>query len=199
VTVIENGIDPAEFDAGLPAEHPRPYVLGVGRLTEQKGFDLLIDAFAAAAVPLDLILAGSGPDLPALRARAEGCGLTERVHFLGHVDREVVLRLLRGATVVAMPSRFEGHPLICLEAMQAGAPLVASNLPGLPPALRDGETGVLIPPGDVGALASALRSLAGDSDRARRLGRAAAAAARSFMDWRQVTDRVLGEYDRVAR
>jgi glycogen(starch) synthase len=198
VVTVPNGADAGEFAAVPPAVRARPYVLGAGALAERKGFDVLIDAHAAAGIPLDLVLAGDGPERAALEARAAARGIASRVEFLGHVDRATVASLLRGAAVVAVPSRFEGHPLICLEAMIAGAPLVASAIPGLPVELRDGETGLLVPPDDVAALARTLRELAGTPERARALGRAARAAARGFPTWDEVTARVLAEYGAAA-
>jgi glycosyltransferase involved in cell wall biosynthesis len=192
VVVVPNGIDPEEFAEVPPLPRPRPFVLGVGRLAEQKGFDLLIDALGANG--LDLVLAGDGPERDALARRAAARGLAGRVDFLGFVDRRTVAGLLRAASVVAIPSRFEGHPLVCLEAMLAGAPIVAAAIPGLPPELVHGETGLLVPPEDPTALGAALAELAAAPERARTLGRAAAAAARRFPSWREVTARVLEEY-----
>jgi len=199
VVAIPNGTDPGEFADAPPARRPRPYVLGVGGLAPRKGFDLLIDALAAAGVDLDLVLAGDGPERAALAARAAAHGLGTRVHFDGHVERTVLASLMRGAAVVAIPSRFEGFSLVCREAMQAGAPIVASALPVFPPELRDGETGLLVPVGDVAALAHALRTLATDAECAHALGAAAREAARRFPTWDEVTVRVLAEYLAVAR
>ena len=197
VVTVPNGTDAEEFADAPPARRPRPYVLGVGGLAPRKGFDLLIDALAAAGTDLDLVLAGDGPERVALAARAAAHGLSARVHFEGHVERTVLASLVRGATVVAIPSRFEGFSLVCREAMQAGAPIVASALPVFPPELRDGETGLLVPVGDVAALARALRTLAGDPERARALGRAAREAARVFPGWVEVIERILAEYRRA--
>jgi len=195
VRTVPNGIDPAEFERVAPATRARPYVLGAGALAERKGFDVLIDAFAAAGTDLDLVLAGDGPEGAALAARAAARGVAARVHFLGHVDRVTVASLLRGAAIVAIPSRFEGHPLICLEAMLAGAPVVASDIPGLPADLRHGQTGLRVPGEDPAALAQALRELAEVPERARALGRAAREAARRLPSWDEVTTRVLDEYE----
>src|SRR5439155_18714739 len=134
-------------------------------------------------VDLDLVLAGDGPERAALAARAAAGGIGPRVHFAGHVERPLLGGLMRGAAIVAIPSRFEGFSLVCREAMQAGAPIVASALPVFPPELRDGETGLLVPVGDVPALARALRLLSTDPERARALGSAARAAARACPTW----------------
>jgi glycosyltransferase involved in cell wall biosynthesis len=177
-----------------PAPPPRPYVLGAGGLATRKGFDVLIDAFPRVDAASDLVIAGDGPARAALAARATDRGIAARTTFLGHVDRATVASLLRGAAAVAIPSRFEGHPLIVLEAMLAGAPIVASDIPGLPDELRHGETGLRVPAGDAAALGDALRLLTRDRDRARALGRAAREAARRFPSWADVATRVLAEY-----
>jgi glycosyltransferase involved in cell wall biosynthesis len=199
VAWIPNGIDPDEIGPRPPAERPRPYVLGVGRLARQKGFDLLIDAVLAAELDMDLVLVGDGPDRTALEKRARAGGGGGRVHFLGAVDRDTVARLMAGAAIFAMPSRFEGHPLVCLEAMQAGAPIVASAIPGLPVELQDGENVLLFPSEDVAALGARLKTLAAAPERARALGRAAQATARRLSAWHDVTARVLSIYTDVAR
>ena len=194
VVCIPNGVEPGEFAGVAPMRRARPYVLGVGRLAAQKGFDLLLPAFASAGTDAELVLAGDGPDRDALVAEASRLGVADRVTLLGGVDRATVAALLCGAAVVAMPSRFEGHPLVALEAMQAGAPLVATDIPGMPASLRHGETGWLVPPDDIAALADALRTLLADPARARGLGAAAARAAADFLGWDAVTARVRAEY-----
>ena len=199
VVTVPNGADQDEFAGVAAARRDRAYVFGAGALAWRKGFDVLLDAFAAADLDLDLVLAGDGPERAALAQRAADRGVARRVHFLGHVDRATVASLLRGACVVAMPSRFEGHPLIALEAMLAGVPLVASDIPGLPPELRDGASGLLVPAEDVGALAAALRRVGTSTDAAQAMGLAAREAARRFPSWEAVTDRVLAEYDRALR
>lgn len=192
VVVVPNGIDPEEFGEVAPARREQPFVLGVGRLAEQKGFDILIDALADT--DLDLLLAGDGPERGRLAARAGARGVTARVQFLGMVDRSTVASLLRGAAMVAIPSRFEGHPLVCLEAMLNGAPVIAAAIPGLPAELVHGRTGILVRPEDPEALGRAMASLAAAPERAAALGRAAREAARTFPDWSEVTTRVLEEY-----
>lgn len=194
VVVVPYGVDHDEILNAAPAERPTPFVLGVGRLAEQKGFDILVEAFAAAGLTHDLVLAGDGPDRDQLLRMAAARGIAERLHVLGIVDRPTVASLLRGAAIVAIPSRFEGYPQVSLEAMLAGAPIVVSNLAVMPVELRDGESGLRVPSEDPAALARALRTLAEDPGRARSFGRAAQAAARRFPGWTEVTDRILAEY-----
>jgi glycosyltransferase involved in cell wall biosynthesis len=96
-----------------------------------------------------------------------------------------------------MPSRFEGNPLIALEAMQAGAALIASAIPGLPPELVDGVTGVLVPAEDPSALARAIDRAVADPGATARLGQAARSAARTMPSWEQVAATILRVYEGV--
>jgi glycogen(starch) synthase len=195
VSVIRNGVDPGEFAGVDPEARGGPYLLAVGRLAPQKGFDVLLEALGAMTGTSSLVIAGGGPDRDALRAQAARLGISARVECLGEVSRERIKRLLRGAQAVVMPSRFEGNPLIALEAMQAGAPLIASAIPGLPEELRDGATGLLVSPEDPAALANAIDRLLADPSAAQRLGCAAAVAARSMPTWAEVAARVLAVYE----
>src|SRR5213080_4812581 len=121
VVVVPNGYDPGELEGAGSFPHPRAYVLGVGRLEAQKGFDLLIEAVARLARPdVDLLLAGDGSARDELAALAARHGVADRVRFLGETDRAVTVALLKGAALVACPSRFEGLPLVCIEALAAG-------------------------------------------------------------------------------
>src|SRR5207249_1605869 len=170
VALVPNGYDPAEFRAGASFPHPRPYVLGLGRLEAQKGFDLLIEALARPeAPPLDLLLAGDGAARAAIEDLARARGLVAQVRLLGATDRPTTLALLRGAVAVACPSRFEGLPLVCVEALAAGRPVVAAAVNGIPELIREGETGFLVPPEDPAALAAALARIVAAPDVAARL------------------------------
>jgi glycosyltransferase involved in cell wall biosynthesis len=199
VVAVPNGSDPAETADAPPVQRARPYVLGVGALAARKGFDVLIDAVAASGIDHDVVLVGDGPERAALERRANAHGLADRVRFEGQVDRRTAVGFMRGAAIVTIPSRFEGFSLVCREAMLAGRPVVASALPVFPSELRNGETGLVVPPDDVPALARALARLAAAPEEASTLGDAAREAARGFPTWDEVTDRVLAEYARVLR
>jgi glycogen(starch) synthase len=189
--VIPNGVDPARFADGPVFEHPHPYVVAVGRLVVQKGFDVLLEAFAALdATDVDLIIAGEGPARPALEAARDRLGLAARVHLLGETDPDRVAALYRGAVLVACPSRWEGLPLVCLEAMASGRPVVATAVDGIPDAVRDGETALLVSPEDPDALARALAALIGDPGRRARFG----ARGRVLVGERYAWPRVAGHY-----
>ncbi len=174
--VVPNGIDPPRRQDTRRPEALRPgrrHAVMVGRVTAVKGMDLALAALANESLPpdLDLVVAGEGPLLPRLRRRVAALGLEGRVAFLGF--RHDVHDLVAHADLLLMPSRHEGLPYALLEAMALETPVVASRVGGLAEVLRDGRTGLLVPPGDVPALRTACRRLLKDPGLARSLGRAA--------------------------
>jgi glycosyltransferase involved in cell wall biosynthesis len=135
-------------------------VAGVGHMCPRKGFDLLIDAFAAAGVPAsELVIVGAGPMEEALRARAAALRLAERVHWAGF--RDDVPRILAACDLFVLCSRNEGMANVMLEAMASGTPVVAASVSGVRAALgaHDGRpvAGWIVPPNDPAALAEAIR------------------------------------------
>lgn len=159
VRVIPVGVEIPE-QVGDPDEPP--HVLFVGRLSEEKGILELLEA----AEGLPLVVVGDGP----LRARVS--------QAVGFVPRHELGRYYERAAVVACPSSREGYGAVAREAMAYGRPIVAGAVGGLPDAVVDGETGILVPPGDVAALRGALLRLLNDTELRRRLGGAARARAR---------------------
>lgn len=154
----------ARRELGLPAG--APLVAYVGRLVPDKGVDVLLEAVARRPEPLHVLVAGRGPDEPALRAQARRLGLDGRAHFIGPLPMERVGTAFRAADVVAMPSRHEPWGRVAVEAMACGVPLVAGAAGHLP-ALVDGH-GLLVPPGDAPALADALGAALHEAPEARR-------------------------------
>lgn len=178
---LPNGIQPPPHPAGEPEPDP-DQLLCVGRLVRQKGFERAIEAMVAIRAQRPaarLLVAGMGPDARALQAQAAQLGLQDAIDFLGLQDEDSVRRLMAGSALVLMPSRYEGLPLVALEAAWAGRPVVASDCAGLNEAVLTEITGVLVPEGDVPALARAVVALLEDRPRAARLGAAARARAES--------------------
>jgi glycosyltransferase involved in cell wall biosynthesis len=185
IRVVENAVDAARVraEAAGGREAVRAewgvgardlVVLALGRLSPEKGHRVLLDAFLALPPgSARLVLVGDGAERGALEARAPKDG---RVRFAGW--RTDAARCLGAADVFALPSLREGLPLAMLEAMAAGLPVVASRVGGVPGALAEGACGLLVPPGDAGALAEALARLLGDPALCRRLGEAGAARVR---------------------
>jgi glycosyltransferase involved in cell wall biosynthesis len=153
--------DAPETDRRLPVAGG--HALVVSRLAPEKGVDVAIDACRAAAVPL--VVAGDGPQRAQLEARA-AARATAGVRFAGHVDDAELARLRAGASIALVPSRSaETFGLAAAEAMAAGVPVVASRIGALPELVDEGG---LVPPGDAGALAAALRRRWDDREAARR-------------------------------
>jgi glycosyltransferase involved in cell wall biosynthesis len=162
-------------------------VLCIGRLADKKGVDVLVEAVARVpGIRAEII--GDGPDRQALEDRARRLGVADRVRFLGRQPKTSVLQALGRAEVVAIPSKvgaggdMEGTPVVLCEAMAAGAPVVASDLGGLGECIVDGKTGLLVQPGDVDALAAALRKVASGAVDLDALGTAAADEAARSLD-----------------
>jgi glycogen(starch) synthase len=188
--VVRNGADVAAVRAAPPEQRARPYLLGIGRLVPQKGFDLLIDAFGtiADAYPdLDLVLAGEGPERPALEDRARTGRYTDRIDFLGGVPANRAFRLFRGATAFALPSRHEPQGIVVLEAMAAGVPVIATRVGGVPETVVDGVNGLLVAGDDPAALAAGLRRLLDDAEGAQARCAQAALDVEAYR-WERITD-----------
>ncbi len=169
----------------------------IGALEERKGHDVLLDALACLRDPrLTLLVAGDGSRLEALRARVGALGLGSAVRFLGRLDD--VAPVLAAADVLVMPSRQEGLGVAALEAMAAGLPVIASRVGGLPEAVVDGDTGLLVPPENAPALADAIVRLADDRPRARALGAAGAARVQARFSMAAMAEGTLAVYRRLA-
>ncbi len=156
-----------ELRASLALPPDAPVFLTVGRLNPQKDHATLLDAFAAAARGAWLLVAGEGELRAALERRARALGVADRVRFLG--VRADVPRLLAAADAFVLASRWEGNPLVVMEAMAAGLPVVATAV-GCVPDLVPADAGRLVPAGDAPALAAAMRALAADPSLRRALG-----------------------------
>lgn len=185
--VVFNGIDLDEpvDDEGEAGR----YIAAVGRVQRIKGFDLLLEAFAAAGLPTDvrLVIGGDGPELGELRTRAAELGLGDRVVLPGRLHRPAVGALWRDAVVGVVPSRFEAFGIAVLEAWRAGTAVVATTHGGPPEFVEDGVDGILVDPLDAQRLAGALRELVDHPQWAAELGAAGAQRVRSFT-WERTVD-----------
>ncbi len=168
----------SNYDAFLgPPPAPlsgRPQVAFVGVLQEYKAPQLLIEAWSVVTNVLPgarLVLAGEGPLRQSLEKRCTQLGLDRSVRLVGHLDPPAVASLLDASWCVALPSVSEGHPRILIEAMSRARPVVATSVGGIPELVLPGETGLLVTPGDAGALANALLQLLCDRRLAGDLGR----------------------------
>ena len=186
--VLPMGVDTGAIHDAVGPRAPHPALLiYVGRLVDKKGIDVLLDAVARVpAARLEVI--GDGPERATLVARADGLGILDRVRFAGKLSRSEVIAALTRAQAVVIPSKvgaggdMEGTPVVLCEAMAAGVPVVASDLGGLGECIEHGVTGLLVPPGDVDALAATLAKVLSGSIDLDALGSAAADKAARSLD-----------------
>ncbi|HXO22090.1 MAG TPA: glycosyltransferase family 4 protein [Thermoanaerobaculia bacterium] len=206
-TISKNTADRLRRWNGLAAEvlYPPPrlaarcrpgesgdYVLAVGRLDELKRFDLLLRAMAETRTPVRCRIAGSGPELEALRSLAARLGVADRVEIPGWVDDERLIELYSGCLAVFYAPYDEDYGYVTVEAFKCGKPvLTAADSGGVLEFVADGGNGFVVPPGDPGALAARIDLLYRDRERARALG-AAGAAAVAGIDWDRVIAKLTG-------
>lgn len=178
---------------GIPLD--RIVVGVVATLQDKKGHRVLFDAFARTPGLEDawLVLVGDGPERASLETYASTVGIRDRVTFCG--TRRDLGNLLPAMDVFALPSLWEGLPLALLLAMGAGRPVVATRLAGIPEVVTDGETGLLVEPGDAAALGSALARLRGDAVLRARLGAAARMSVRERFGADAYSEAVTGIYE----
>ncbi len=176
INVIHCGVDTAKFAyrsaATEPVQDAGPFkIVCTGTLHEVKGQAYLIDAcreLRDRQVNFECHLIGDGPDREALKSRVAALGLTKHIVLHGRLPQDEVARHLASADVLVAPSvptkcgRREGIPVVLMEAMSAGVPVIASDLSGIPELVLDGETGLLTPPRDVERLSAALLRMASD-------------------------------------
>jgi starch synthase len=212
VRVIRNGIDTAEY-APDPATDvldahgvapDRPSVIFVGRITRQKGVPVLLRAAAALDPAAQLVLCAGQPDTAELAAEVEALVADLRAARSGVIwipemlPKRAVIQLLSHATVFACPSLYEPLGIVNLEAMACGTAVVGSAVGGIPEVVSDGETGLLVPPDDPGALAGALNALIADPARATALGRAGRERAVAEFGWQAVAEQTAALYAELA-
>jgi glycosyltransferase involved in cell wall biosynthesis len=194
--VIHNGVAPGGFREVGKARSGRPRLVTVGRLQEPKDALTLVRALAALrGRPFEAVLVGDGPDRPAVEEEVRRLGLESAVQLLG--ERDDVPELLGTADVFVLSSYSEGLPLSILEAMAAGLPVVASNVGGVSELVADGDTGLLVPPGDAQSLAAAIERLLEDPALCRRFGEAGRIRVAEYFDLAAVQQAHLDLYRRV--
>jgi glycosyltransferase involved in cell wall biosynthesis len=208
-TLIENAIDLEQYARQLSVGEakrkfgfpPERLVIGaVGRLSEEKGFDHLIRATAEllkAGFDLSLLIVGEGDHEPYLRSLIGELGCADRIVLLGY--RADLTDLYQAMDIFALSSLREGLPNVLLEAMALEIPIVATGIAGVPQLVRDGETGLLVRPGSVPELTTALARLLGDRDLRRRLAQSARRIVETQYSFAVRMQRIREIYDRLLR
>ncbi len=182
--IVHCGVDPARYRVGV---RDGTRLIFVGRLAAVKGVPVLLEAFAAArrARPdLTLTLVGDGPDRPVLEADAARLGIAGAVRFAGYRAQDEVADLLASHDALVLPSFAEGVPVVLMEALAAYMPVIATAVGGVGELVKDGETGLLVAPGDAGALQAAIAALLDDAEIRDRMGAAGRARVAADFDAR---------------
>jgi glycogen(starch) synthase len=200
-SVIQNGLEePLLVPQSLPFNNP--ILLCLGRLTYQKGFDIALGAFAplAARFPgLRMTIAGDGHDRLQLESQAADMGLKEAVDFIGWVPPEQVPQLINTATIIVMPSRWEGLPSVALQAAMMARPIVATPVGGLSEVVVHQQTGLLVPPDDHSSLAQAIAFLLERPEAAVQMGQSARRRVQEAFGWERCVDAYDALYRKLGR
>jgi len=212
--VIPYGVDADEFRAEPSTGHALRRALGidgdavvifaVGRLVRKKGFEFLLDAVAKLERKFALVIAGKGDLANELEERAASLGVRDSVELVGNVERAELPGYFAMADIVSVPSvrdaagNVDGLPNVLLEAMASGRAIVASDVAGIPQAIRDGRDGLLVPEKDSEALARAITLLAQSKTQRDDLGASARARAVETFSWNLVGERFESVFRSVA-
>ena len=196
-SVIYNGLPmPPVAPLALPLDPPR--LLCLGRLVPEKGIDLAVAALGRLVrrfPRLELVVAGDGPERVKLERQAAELGLEHLVSFRGWVAPDQVPQLMNTATLVVVPSRWEGLPGVAIQAGQMARPVVGARIWGLPEVVVHGESGLLIEPEDSEGLAAAIAALLDHPEQATRMGECGRRRVEDLFGW----DRYLDAYDALYR
>lgn len=165
IVVVPFGVDPARFHpSAVPPTERR--IGTVRHLEVNYGIDVLLEALRLLGNPdLQVVIAGEGSLRPDLESYARQLGIAGQIRWLGRIEHAAVPDLLRSLSVFVMPSRAESFGVAALEAQACGVPVVATEVGGLPEVVRDGATGILVPPENPAMLAQAIKVLLADPDR----------------------------------
>jgi len=197
-SVIPVGVEFERFANVTPEEGD--YILGLGRLSFEKGFDILIRAFqhlSSHFPKLKLVVAGDGSEKESLIGLAESLGVRDRIKFCGEVSRERAIELLSKCRALAVPSRIEGFGVVILEALALGKLVVATSVGGIPEIIRDGETGFLVPPENPEKLSEKLGFVLSNEKLASDIGSRASKAMKGTYDWDAIAGKYLAVYTAV--
>lgn len=200
IRVIPPGYDPDLFTAVTPDPFPhllRPRVAYIGRIAPQKDVATLVEAFGRVREQACLLIVGDGPGRPAAEQQVLRSGsLAERVHFAGFLPHRQIPAVMRHVDLLVLATRYEELPSSLVEGMAAGLPVVASRIGGIPALVDHDVNGLLVPPGDAGALAAAITRVLTEPGTAARLSAAARRTAEGYA-WPTLARQVATVYREV--
>ena len=202
VTFIANGVDTERFKPSASAlrgewgiETNEVVVLLARRLVDKNGVIVFADAVKAlSTLPVRLVFAGDGPERGRVEDILRGNGMMERALFLGNVDNQRMPDIYNAADISVLPSFMEATSITGLESMATGLPLVGTRVGGIPALIDDGETGLLVEPGDPDGLGKAIRSLVEQPALRQAYGKAGREKAVAHFSWRRIAKRTADIY-----
>ena len=207
IAIIPNGVDTSFFDSKSIEDNPFKYnqkdekiILFAGRLTSQKGLDVLLKAFAEIKNRhhnLKLLIAGDGPLKSYLKNLSGILGLEGAVNFLGAVSHAEMPKLYTVADIFVLPSLSESFPNSLLEAMAMEKAIVATRVGAIPEIIRNNEEALTVPPGDLKSLAGAVERLLSEGELAKKLSKSARALVKKKYTWESVTRKTLKVYEEI--
>ena len=183
--VVRCGIPLGDLPPKRPGRRSKPVIISVARLSSEKGLPGLLEAFGAVRKShpgCSLILVGDGPEREALRQQARSLQLDDGVQFVGRKSEQATLDLIAESDLMVVASFMEGLPIVLLEAMAIGTPVIASHVAGIPELVVDGRSGLLFPPSDWDSLATAITRLLDDQELRSELADEARAVVRNEFD-----------------
>ena len=201
INVIPDGLDLARFEPAQREAHPETVrILTIGRLIPRKGFQFLIRALphilAKTETNFEIEIVGDGPYRDELLQLAESLGVASHIHFAGSVPYAELPEKYRCADIFILPSLAEGMPLVVLEAMGTGLPIVASRVQGIDELVAAGVNGEVFDPGDVDGLARCIVKLINAGEQRIAMGKASIERVKPY-DWKHIADAYLALYAKI--
>jgi len=201
VTVVPYGVDMTRFKPREKSRSDHVVIGTVSRLSSEKGVRYLVEAFGQLREryggDVSLRIAGEGPERARLESTIQRLNLETSIELRGWLEHADIPNFLSELDVFVMPSTWEGFGVAAAEASAAGLPVVATNVYGIPDVVREGETGLLVPPKDPGALARAVSRLVDDPRLRARLGEAGRAYVGRHYDWMENAQQMASIYERL--
>jgi glycosyltransferase involved in cell wall biosynthesis len=196
VHIIPNGVNLADFREVAPYKAEYPYIMAMGRMVPQKGFDRLLLSFSKVANQLGnlrLFMAGEGVNRRDYETLTKRLGIADRVQFLGLVQGTEKIRFLKGARFFVCPSRFEPFGIVVLEAMAAGLPVLANRVGGIPDIIEEGVQGILTDPDSAEEMGLEIVTMNNSPEWLEQMSKAALKRASAY-DWSAINGMYMEVY-----